>query len=192
MKEFDVSFNPEVDGASNVTLLGKFPMHVFAYNKGNEYGGSVPFNPEFLIHESAGELKGINWKEDGKEEAAVNMPGKLIKGIGLWLNPNPKTDKEKAGNARYMNFLLALNGLEIPKDKSGLPKLVEYDEAEILGFPVFGKIGLVSHKEDRDKPVAERRQYPTVVAFSLWEDGTRLDPDDVADQYIRIKSNTPF
>lgn len=171
-------------------LTGWFPMYVFAWKEGNKFETSKPFNPLFRVFQQAEEFVGHH--PNGETIPAKNMPGKVLKGKGIWITPSPKDSAEKAKNRDWMHFFNSLNGFEVPTNKNGQQVLFIPDEYEVLGYPVMGQVTLVPHKEDRDKPYDDQRKYPTVTAFKKLEDFERVDPDQVLDEYDQWSKDTPY
>jgi hypothetical protein len=181
MQELNIPFDPEVDGASGIILVGTFPAHLVNWVEGGAFNDSLPFNPTYRIAPEAAEVIGEdpNTKEQVK---AIGMVGQEIKGAAVWLCPKPKPG-EGWKNKGYVEFSAAA-GIDFPSttDKDTGKITIHVGGLELID--VLGKafnvvVGYQIHKEDKEKPVSEQRKYPRVLKVFPWEDGEELDLDDL-------------
>jgi len=171
MEDLGVLYDPINDGQEKPTLLGVFPAHIVGFKEGNKFKGSIPYNVTFKIAQEAAELTGTNWKaQDSEDIQADYMPGREVRSVGIWLNPDPKPE-ERWKNRDYRNFLEAI-GIElkmIEKNGQKFESLVTLEEIEALGRPCLVTIKLEKDKRDPD------RNYPKVFNVQSWDNGERID-----------------
>jgi hypothetical protein len=188
MEDIAVLFDPIKDGEEKPTLLGVFPAHIVGYKEGNKYKSSIPYNVTFKIAPEAAELTGTNWKQKDEETSADYMPGREVRSVGIWLNPDPKPE-ERWKNRDYRNFLEAI-GIELKTIEKGGQKfesLVTLEEAEALGRPC-----LVNIKLEKDKREADR-VYPKVFGVQSWDNGERIDvTEDEPDVFATEVEGNPL
>jgi hypothetical protein len=188
MEDIAVLYDPITDGQEKPTLLGVFPAHIVGFKEGTKYKGSIPYNVTFKIAPEAAELTGENWKtQDGEETQADYMPGREVRSVGIWLNPDPKPE-ERWKNRDYRNFLEAI-GIELKTVEKGGQKfesLVTLEEAEALGRPCLVTIKLEKDKRDTD------RNYPKVFGVQSWDNGDRIDvTEDEPDVFATEVEDSP-
>ena len=176
MQELNVKFDPEVDGLTPKVIRGTFPAHIVGWEEGEVYNGSIPFNILYRIATDATEFIGYDFNS-GEEAKGTVMVGQELKSNGVWLCPNPKSG-EGWRNRGYIEFAKSV-GIDFPEDEDSKINLQQIEMTDVLGLPVLVLVGQQVHKDDKEKDPADQRKYPRVFKTFLWEDGERIDPEDL-------------
>lgn len=182
-------YNPEKDGVV-ATLLGVFPAHLVGWVKGVKFNDSFPFNPIFRIAPEAAELKGTDYtQEDQPEMPAKHMVGREVRGVGIWLNPNPEPD-QRGRNKGYVTFCDAL-GVEFPKNKDGDIEILEVEADDVLGKACLVNIKLETDKRDLRAGIdpKDARKFPKIFNILKWEDGKDLPLDELKNNPFESDNN---
>lgn len=169
-------YNPEKDGTPK-KYRGLVPAHCIKFEI-KYYGEQSIFNLYWRVNEEAANLplSIIEFdKTTGKiKEIEEAKPHLEIIGTeqksGTFYHPNPD-EKNRWKNRDYFELLEAL-GIELPQDEDGNYILAEIEEEDVIGMPALIMLDLVPNK-DKD------RAYQNVVKFLSWENGVRLNPEDI-------------
>ncbi len=194
MLELDVMFDPEVDGLSPKIIGGTFPANIVDLEEGREHDGSIPHNVVYRIAPEAAEVIGKDL-DTGEEAKGAGMIGQEVKGVGIWLCPNPPKGQGWK-NRGYIDFANSV-GIKFPEVEDKITgkvkfKLAAIEKIDVLGLPVMVTIGQQVHKEDLNKDPLQQRKYPRAFKTLVWEDGERLDVDTLLAGAEDKKEEDPF
>ena len=160
------------DKGSRTVKPGVYPAHIINLRT-HEYNGSYVFNTSVKI---ADEAKKMNI--DGQDVGW--MSGREYVSKGVWLNPNPAEGQEWK-NKRYLEWFTNCGADFESADTNGNIKVGQVEESDILGNPVFAKLGNAKYT-DREGIEKEKVEVSAVLP---WEDGKPLSEDELV-------SDVPF
>ena len=181
MEDLNIQFDPEIDGLSAKIIGGVFPAHIVGWEEGSEWNNSTPCNVVYRIAPEAADAVGRDL-DTGEEAKGLGMVGQDVKSSAIWLCPKPPKG-EGWRNRGYVEFADSV-GIKFPEveDKTTgktTLSLQKLEKLDVLGLPVMIQIGHQVHKEDKEKPVVDQRKYPRAFKTFAWEEGERLDIDEL-------------
>ena len=185
MKEFDATFNSELDQPQQ-PVPGKYPSHVSGFEAVLLPSGAKVFNIDFTLAE---ECKNMTKKQtvqlsksvsgdvlddngNPKEMSLAFMAGKQYRSAGVFLTPKlPPNERWK--NKKYTEFFSNM-GVKFNTNDDGVIQLQEVEESDVIGLPAIADVQIYKYTT---KDGTKRTTLRVMNVFP-WNDGTKKIKED--------------
>lgn len=184
---------------------GVYPAHITGLSErevSTKAGDAIVLNMTYKVAEEAGnlvqmcyEMDGYNYVTDDKgnrvpltngngEQKSVkctHLVGREFRDNGTFVFVNSESSGK---NKRYFNFLENI-GVKLNENEDGSYPLEIVEEEDVVGLPVFVKIGAEEYvtADTRDLPEdqQEKRKAFKVFTVQSWNDGERISASELED-----------
>ncbi len=204
MKDIGAEYDPSKNPFTPLEP-GNYPAHIVGYGTREvqtKAGPAIVINLTYQVAEEASKLIQMCWEMDGYDYRTDNngeripiangkgkqksikcnhLVGRKFKDNGTFVFTNSESSGK---NKRYFDLLDTLD-VELQENKDGVTPLSLLEEEDVIGKPVFAKVGSETYitSETKNLPEGEQEKRTAWKVFSIhtWSEGERMSQDDLED-----------
>lgn len=204
MKDVGATYDPSKNPFTPIEP-GVYPAHITGLSErevSTKAGDAIVLNLTYKVAEEAGNLVQLCYEMDGynyvtdnngnripvengdgnqKSIKCTHLVGREFRDNGTFVFINSESSGK---NKRYFNFLENV-GIELNANEEGVTPLEIVEEEDVVGLPVFVKIGseeyVTSDTKDLPEDQQEKRTAWKVFNVQRWQGGEKISASELED-----------